>query len=95
MRMPADFVDDINKAVEAVDPDAGTMTSGSFTLGSDFDEFFGPEAMLKYGLGPVPADVQAKFEKLFAEKREAIKASIIANSVERAKQRFAERSATP
>jgi hypothetical protein len=80
--MPQDFVDAINAAVKAVNPDAGTMTSGSMTLGTDFDEWLGPEAMMKYGLGPHPPEFIAAFEAKFAEKRGELLASLIASSVE-------------
>lgn len=89
MRMPQDFVDAINAAVHEINPNARTMTSGSMTLGSDFDEWFGPQALLKYGLDDVPAQVQASFEAKFAEKREEIKAALVASSVEVEKRRMA------
>ncbi len=89
MRMPQDFVDAINAAVREINPNAGTMTRGSMTLGSDFDEWLGPEAMLKYGLGPIPADVEASFEAKFAERRDEIKASVVASAVAVEKKRMA------
>jgi hypothetical protein len=89
MKMPQDFVDAINAAVRAVNPDAGTMISGSMTLGTEFDEWLGPEAFKKYGFGPLPDDAVAAFEAKFADKREEIKASIVASSVEVERKRLA------
>lgn len=89
MRMPQDFVDAINAAMHEVNQNAGTMTSGSMTLGSDFDEWLGPRAIMKYGLGPMPAADLAAFEAKFAEKRDELKASIVASSVEVEKKRMA------
>jgi hypothetical protein len=89
MKMPQDFVDAANAAVLAVNPAANIMLSGSMTLGADFDEWLGPEAMLKYGIGPISAEVQKAFEAKFAEKREALKASVVASSVEVEKKRMA------
>jgi hypothetical protein len=89
MRMPQDFVDAINAAVLAVNPNAGRMTYGSMTLGSDFDEWLGPEAILKYGFGPMPPEAVAAFEAKFAEHREELKSSLVASAVEVEKQRLA------
>ena len=88
MQMPQDFIDGINAAVREVNPNAGIMVRGSMTLGSDFDEWLGPEAMGKYGLGPLPAAVQASFEAKFAEKRDELKASVIASAVEIERRRL-------
>lgn len=89
MRMPQDFVDAINAAVSEINPNAGRMTHGSMTLGSDFDEWLGVEAMLKYGLGPMPAEAVSAFEAKFAEHREELKASLVASAVEVEKKRLA------
>ncbi len=89
MRMPQDFVDAINAAVREVNPDAHMMTSGSMTLGTDFDEWFGPAAMMKYGFGPIPPEAVAAFEAKFAEKRDELKASLVASSVDIEKRRIA------
>lgn len=89
MKMPQDFVDAINEAVKAVNPDAGTMVSGSFTLGSDFDEWLGPQAMLKYGLDPMPQEEIDRFNVLFEQKRQVLKDQIVASTVEVAKKRLA------
>lgn len=89
MRMPQDFVDAINAAVREVNPDAGTMTYGSMTLGADFDEWLGPEAILKYGFDPMPPEAVAAFEAKFAEHREELKASLVAASVDVEKRRLA------
>lgn len=89
MRMPQDFVDAINAAVREVNPDAGVMINGSMTLGPDFDEWFGPEAFRKYCFGPLPPEVVAAFEAKFEEKREELKSSIVASSVEIEKKRLA------
>lgn len=89
MRMPQDFVDAVNAAVKEINPDAGTMVRGSMTLGSDFDEWLGPEAMLKYGLGPLPVEAQQAFESKFAELRQALKANIVASAIEVEKKRMA------
>jgi len=88
MRMPQDFVDAINAAVREVNPDAGTMTRGSMTLGSDFDEWLGPDAIMKYGF-EMPPEAQAAFEAKFAERRDELKASVVASSVEVEKKRLA------
>jgi hypothetical protein len=87
--MPQDFVDAVNAAVLGVNPDAGMMVSGSMTLGTDFDEWLGPKAMMKYGLDPLPPEVAAAFDAKFAEKREALKASVVATAVETEKKRMA------
>jgi hypothetical protein len=89
MRMPQDFVDEINAAVSEINPNAGRMISGSMTLGSDFDEWLGPQAMGKYGLGPMPPEDMAAFEAKFAQHREKLKASLVASAVEVEKQRLA------
>lgn len=89
MRMPQDFVVAINAAVREVNPDAGMMISGSMTLGEDFDEWLGPEAFRKYGFGPLPPEAVAAFEIKFAEKREDLKASVVASAVEIEKKRLA------
>lgn len=89
MRMPQDFVDAINAAVRKVNPNSGTMVSGSMTLGSDFDEWVGPSAMMKYDFGEIPPEAVTAFEAKFAEKRDALKTSIVASAVEREKQRLA------
>lgn len=89
MRMPQDFVDAINDAVRAVNPNAGTMVSGSMTLGHEFDEWLGPNALMKYGLDPLPPEAQAAFNAKFAERRDALKASIVSTAVETARQRVA------
>jgi hypothetical protein len=88
MRMPQDFVDAINTAVKVVNPEAGHRTSGSMTLGTDFDEWLGPEAMLKYGFGPIPAEAVAAFNAKFAEKRDELKAAVVASSVEVERRRM-------
>ncbi len=89
MRMPEDFVDAINVAVREINPNAWTMTSGHMTLGSDFDEWLGPEALQKYGLGPLPSEALAAFNAKFAEHREALKASCVSSAVEAEKARMA------
>lgn len=89
MRMPQDFIDAVNAAVREINPDAGTMVRGSMTLGSDFDEWLGPGAMMKYGLDPVPPEVTEAFEAKFAEKRDELKSSIVASAVEVEKKRLA------
>ena len=89
MKMPQDFVDAANAAVLAVNPNANTMISGSMTLGADFDEWLGPQAIMKYGFGEIPAEDQAAFEAKFAEKRDELKAAIVASSVEVEKRRMA------
>lgn len=89
MRMPQDFVDAINAAVRGVNPNAGTMSYGSMTLGSEFDEWLGPEALIKYGFEPLPVEATAAFEAKFAEKRGELKSSLIASAVEREKKRMA------
>lgn len=88
MKMPQDFVDAINAAVHEINPDAGTMTHGSMTLGTDFDEWLGPEAMLKYGFDPLPAADVAAFNAKFAEMRDELKAAVVASSVEVEKRRM-------
>ena len=89
MLMPQDFVDAINAAVIGINPEARRITSGSMTLGTDFDEWFGPEAMIKYGLNAPPAEVIDAFNAKFAEKRDELKASLVASAVEVEKQRMA------
>ena len=89
MKMPQDFIDAINAAVREVNPNAGTMLSGSMTLGSDFDEWLGPGAIMKYGFGPMPPEDVAAFEAKFAEKRDELKAALVASSVEIEKRRMA------
>lgn len=89
MKMPQDFVDAVNAAVHEINPDAGAMVSGSMTLGSDFDEWLGPEAMRKYGFSPLPPEVVAAFESKFAEKRDDLKASVVASAIEIEKKRLA------
>lgn len=86
--MPQDFVDAINTAVREVNPDAGTMTYGSMTLGSEFDEWLGPQAIMKYGLDPLPPDAIAAFEAKFAKYRDEIKKSLIASAVDIEKRRL-------
>lgn len=87
--MPQDFVDAINVAVREINPDAGVMISGSMTLGSDFDEWFGPGALMKYGFEEPPPEIVAAFEAKFAEKRDEMKASVINSAVEIEKKRMA------
>lgn len=89
MRMPQDFVEAINAAVQEVNPNAGRMTHGSMTLGSDFDEWCGLEAIRKYGFEPMPPEATAAFEAKFAERRDEIKASLVASAVEIEKRRMA------
>ena len=89
MRMPKDFVDAINAAVREVNPNAGTMTHGSMTLGSDFDEWLGLEAIKKYGFGPMPPDAEAAFWAAFNERRDELKASLVTSAVEVEKRRMA------
>lgn len=89
MWMPQDFVDAVNVAVREVNPDAGIIVRGSMTLGSDFDEWLGAEAMRKYGFDALPDDVVAAFGAKFAEKRDELKASIVASAVEIEKKRLA------
>jgi hypothetical protein len=89
MKMPPDFVEAINLAVREVNPDAATMVSGSMTLGSDFDEWLGPGAMMKYGLDPMPPEVMAAFTAKFNEKRGEILATLVASAVEVEKMRMA------
>lgn len=87
--MPQDFVDAINAAVQAINPEAEEMVSGSMTLGADFNEWLGPEAFKKYGFEPLPPEAVTGFEAKFAEKRDELKASIVASSVEIEKKRLA------
>lgn len=82
MKMPQDFLDAITAARREVNPNASATTSGSFTLGSDFDEWLGPGSLTKYGLGPFPADFMAGFEAKFEERREEIKAALVASAVD-------------
>lgn len=89
MKMPQDFVDAINEAVKAVNPDAGTMMHGSFTLGSDFDEFFGPDAMMKRGFGEPDPEEEARFNAKIEERRDTIKTALVNSSVEIEKRRMA------
>ncbi len=89
MRMPQDFVDAINAAVREINPDAGAMVRGSMTLGSDFDEWLGPGAMQKYGFGPLPPEAVAAFEAKFAERRDELKAQVVASAVDVEKKRMA------
>lgn len=89
MKMPQDFVDAINVAVREVNPDAGMMISGSMTLGEDFDEWLGPQALMKYGFGGLPPEAVTAFEAKFAEKREELKASLVASAIEIEKKRMA------
>lgn len=89
MRMPQDFVDAINAAVREVNPNAGTMTYGSMTLGADFDEWLGPEAMLKYGFGPLPIEALKAFNAKFAEKRAELKNALVQSAAETEKKRMA------
>lgn len=90
MRMPLDFIAAINAAVKEVNPNAGTMVSGSMTLGSDFDEWLGPGAIMKYGFEhPMPPEAEAAFQAKFAEKRAAIRAALVASAVEIEKKRMA------
>lgn len=42
--VPQEFLDELN----ALTPDAGTTTALHVSLGSDFDEFFGPEALMRH-----------------------------------------------
>jgi hypothetical protein len=88
MRMPQDFVDAINVAIREVNPGARTMLSGSMTLGSEFNEWCGPRAALKYGLGPMPPADLAAFEAKFAEHRDALKTSLVANAVHIERERM-------
>jgi hypothetical protein len=80
--MPQDFVDAINAAVREINPNAGIMVDGSMTLGSDFDEWLGPQALKKYGFGPMPADAIAAFEAKFEEKRAELKEAVVASAIE-------------
>lgn len=89
MKMPQDFLDTINAAVREINPNAGTVINGSMTLGSDFDEWLGPESFKKYGFGPLPPEIVAAFEAKFAEKRDQLKSSIVASAVEVEKKRMA------
>lgn len=89
MRMPQDFVDAINAAVREVNPNAGTMTRGSMTLGTDFDEWLGPGAIMKYGFDPMPPEVEAAFVAKFNERRDELRASLVASAVEIEKRRMA------
>lgn len=86
MKMPQDFIDAITVAIREVNPNAGALISGSMTLGTDFDKWLGPDATMKYGFGEIPADDQAAFEAKFNEKREELKAAVIASAVEAEKQ---------
>ena len=89
MKMPQDFVDAINAAVLEVNPNAGQMISGRMTLGSDFDEWVGPEAMNKYGFNPIPSEDVAAFEAKFNERRDELKAMLVASAVDIEKRRMA------
>lgn len=89
MKMPQDFVDAINAAVREVNPEAGVMSSGSMTLGSDFDEWFGPQAIMKYGIDGLPPAALAAFEAKFNEKREELKAAVAAAAAVVEKRRMA------
>jgi len=89
MRMPQDFLDAINAAVREVNPNAGTTTYGDMFLGSDFDEWLGPGAIMKYGFKPMPPEAQAAFEAKFNERRDELKASVVASAVEVEKKRMA------
>lgn len=89
MRMPQDFVDAINAAVREVNPDAGTMTHGSMTLGTDFDEWCGIEAIRKYGFDPMPPEATAAFEAKFNERRAELKASLVASAIDVERRRMA------
>lgn len=89
MIMPQDFIDAINQAVKAISPNAGTMTSGSFTLGSEFDEFVGPEALAKFGVEPLDQETQKRFWAKWTEKREEIKAALVESAVEVERKRMA------
>lgn len=82
MRMPQDFVDAVNEAVKALNPDAGEMISGSFTLGSDFDKY-----MLPYHYDQ-EVDVEG-FNRLWEEKRESIKQALVETAVEVERKRMA------
>src|ERR1035437_4124434 len=87
MNMPQDFIDAINAAVREVDPEAGQITSGSMTLGSDFDEWLGPGSILKYGWDGLSDEAVAAFTAKFEEKRTEVKANVVAAAVQVAKQR--------
>jgi hypothetical protein len=89
--MPQDFVDAINEAVKAVNPDAGRMIHGSMTLGSNFDRWLGPEAMMKWKLDPLPPEETKAFEAKFNEHRDELKRQVVASAVEVELQRMAGR----
>lgn len=89
MRMPQDFLDAINAAVREVNPNAGVTTYGDMFLGSDFDEWLGPDAIKKYGFGPMPPDALAAFEAKFDERRDELKSSVVASAVDVEKRRMA------
>lgn len=89
MKMPQDFVNAINEAVRKVNPDAGIMVSGSMTLGSEFDEWLGPKAIMKYGFDPMPQADVAAFEAKFNERRDELKSALVASAVEVEKQQMA------
>lgn len=88
MRMPQDFLDAINAAVREVNPNAGVTTYSDMFLGSDFDEWIGPGAIKKYGFGPMPPEALAAFEAKFNERRDELKASLVASAIEVEKQRM-------
>jgi hypothetical protein len=91
MRMPQDFVDAVNNAVHDVNPNAGMMVSGSITLGHDFDEWVGPQAMAKYGIGPLPPEALRAFAAKFDEHREALKEAIVSSAVRAEAERMKSR----
>lgn len=87
--MPQEFVDAINKAVKEANPNAMQMVRGSMTLGSDFDEWLGPESMLKYGFGPMPDEVVKAFQDKFEETKPKLLEQLVKSAVEIEKQRMA------
>lgn len=88
MKMPQDFVDAINVAVKEVNPNAGVMTSGSFTLGTDFDDIlYSEDAMI------LPLQILTLNDRL--KNGEDVKAELIEKLEAMAviEKRFAERFA--
>lgn len=89
MDMPQDFIEAINRATQDVNPQARVIVRGSITLGHEFDEWFGPEGIEKYGFGPLPPEALAAFAAKFAERREAIKAAVVTWAVDTERRRMA------
>lgn len=72
MKMPPDFIEAINKAKKSVNPNAGTIISGSFTLGSELE--------------PLSKEEMKKFNELFESRREEIKSKLVESAIRAEKE---------